>query len=89
LSTEYNCNPDWALGNLKTQSVAKVYKSQRRREVLERMNSLHWGATVSQPTSRTARLDRIARAIINGELSDSEIEAIQQVSLESHPLLLD
>lgn len=89
LSTEYNCNPNWALGNLKTQSVVEVYRSKRRREVLEYMNSLRWGPTVSQPTSRTARLDRIARAVMTGKLSDSEIEAIRLASLNSHSLMLD
>jgi len=89
LSTETSCNPNWALGNLKTQSVAEIYKSKRRREVLEYMNSLRWGPTVSQPTSRTARLDRIARAIMKGELSDSELEVIRLASLNSHSLILD
>jgi hypothetical protein len=89
LSTEYNCNRDWALGNLKTQSVAEVYQSSRRREMLEHMNSLHWGAAVAQPTARTARLDKIARAIMNGELSDAEIESIRIASLNSHSLILD
>jgi len=89
LSTEYNCSPGWEFGNLKTQSVAEVYKSKRRREVLERMNSMHWSAAVSQPTARTARLDRIARAIMNGELSDAGIESIRLASLNSHSLILD
>lgn len=89
LSTEYNCSPGWELGNLKTQSVAEVYKSKRRREVLEQMNSAHWSAAVSQPTARTARLDRIARAIINGQISDAEIESIRLASLNSHSLILD
>lgn len=89
LSTETGCNPAWALGNLKTQSVAEVYKGKRRREVLDDMNSQRWGPAVSQPTSRTARLDRIARAIMNGHLSDSAIEAIRLASLKSHSLMLD
>ena len=89
LSTEYNCSPGWELGNLKTQSVTEVYQSERRREVLKRMNSAHWSAAVSQPTARTARLDRIARAVINGQLSDAEIESIRLASLNSHSLILD
>jgi hypothetical protein len=89
LSTEYNCNPAWSFGNLKMQSVAEIYQSTRRRELLERMNALHWGAAISQPTARTARLDKIARAIMKGELSEAEIEAIRLASLQSHSLLLD
>lgn len=89
LSTETNCDPKWALGNLKAQSVAEIYESKRRREILEYMNSLRWGVTVSQPTSRTARLDRIAKAIMDGSLCDSEIEAIRLASLNSHSLILD
>lgn len=87
--TERNCDPAWALGNLKEQSVTDIYQSAERREVLARFDAAHWGPELSQPTSRTARLERIAHAIHNGALTDSAIEQIRQLSFASHRLLLD
>jgi hypothetical protein len=89
LSTEHNCDKNWALGNLKIQSVAEIYKSKRRRDILEYMNNHRWGPEVSQPTSRTARLDRIANAIMSGQLTDVDIEQIRKRSLNCHSLILD
>jgi uncharacterized Fe-S cluster-containing radical SAM superfamily protein len=91
LSTSHNCDrdPKWALGDLRTQSVAEVYQGKRRREIVEYANNLRWGPQVEQPTARTNRLDRIARAMMTGELNDGEIEAIRMASLQSHNLLLD
>ena len=90
ISTEHNCGtPEFAIGNLETQSVQEIYGSLRRQQLLNRMNTQCWGPGVAQPTPRTARLDRIARAIQHGELSDSDLEAIRLASLSSHSLLLD
>lgn len=90
ISTEHNCGtPEFAIGNLETQSVREIYGSVRRQRLLDRMNEQCWGPGVSQPTPRTARLDRIARAIHRGELDDSDLEAIRRASLSSHSLLLD
>jgi hypothetical protein len=88
-STAKNCDPQWALGDLRTQSVAEVYDCERRRDFIEHANRLRWGPTVEQPTARSNRLDRIARAIIRGELNDATIEDIRHQSLTSHRLLLD
>ena len=90
ISTEYNCGPDsTAIGNLKQQSVKEIYWGDKRRQQLEFMNSHRWGPEVSQPTPRTARLDRIATAIHSGALTDNDIQEIGLLSLNSHQLLLD
>lgn len=87
--TEMGCDPAWALGNLKEQSVDEIYRSARRMDFLRRADSCHWGPEMFQPHSRTARLDRIARVIRDGELTDADIEVIRQESLKSHTLLLN
>lgn len=89
LSTEHNCDPDWAIGDLKTQSVSEIYSGKQRRKVVERVKRYRWGPEVCQATSRTARLDRIAKAIMSGELSDNEITRIREHSLNEPALLLD
>ena len=66
------------MGNLLEESVDQIFRGRRRAELISYMNSRAWDASVAQPTSRTARLDRIARAIMHGELGDAEIEAIVQ-----------
>ena len=89
-STEFNCGPDsQVIGNLLDESVADIYKGARRRRLLEHMNAQRWGPDVSQPTPRTARLDRIAGAIRHGELTDADIHQIRDLSASSHQLLLD
>ncbi len=88
-STSHNCDPHWELGNLRTQTVADIYKGERRRRVIEHANRLHWGPAFEQATARTNRLDRIARAIISRQLDDRQIEEIRNLSLGSHALLLD
>lgn len=87
--TERNCQPAWALGNLKEQSVSEIYQGERRHEILTRFDATNWGPKISQPTSRTSRLDRIAQAIHQGVLTDSMIGQIRQLSTRSHRLLLD
>ncbi|MFO1500944.1 MAG: radical SAM protein [Verrucomicrobiota bacterium] len=87
--TEKNCQPAWALGNLKRQSVAEIYGGERRREILAQFDATHWGPEMSQPTPRTSRLDRIAQAIHQGVLTDSMIGQIRELSMHSHDLLLD
>jgi len=91
LSTEYNCDQgsDWVIGDLKTQNVSEIYQSARRKEILERCNAERWGPRVSQPTARTARLNRIARAVMDGQLSRDDIAKIRSLSLTSHRLILD
>src|ERR1041384_8368789 len=59
-TTEHNCDGSWVMGSLLNQSVREIYRSDRSRAVLARLNSHQWGPSVAQPTSRTARLDRIA-----------------------------
>jgi MoaA/NifB/PqqE/SkfB family radical SAM enzyme len=88
-STEYNCNAEWSLGNLRTQSVREIYQSPRRRQVLRLFYSCRWGPKLSQATARTARLDRIARALQAGEITDEDIEGVRRASTESIPMLLD
>lgn len=87
--TEHNCDRAWAVGSLLHQTVAEVYESPTRRAVLEYLNRHRWGPLVAQPTSRTARLDRIAKAIIAGELTDAAIGAIADVARGSHRVMLD
>jgi hypothetical protein len=90
LSTERNCSDDtWSFGNLKDQSVEDIYRSERRRQLLDYANAQRWGPDVAQPTSRTARLDRIAKAVWQRVLSADDLEEIRQLSLASHALLLD
>ena len=86
---ELNCDRRWVLGNLKWQSVEEVYRSSRRMEFLEMANHCRWGAELFHPHSRTARLDRIARAVRTGELTDNDIERICELSQGSHPLILN
>ena len=90
LSTAKNCDPQWAIGDLRTQDVAEIYRGDRRRALIEQANALRWGpAIIEQPTARTNRLDRLARAILRGELQDVAIDEIRRRSLVSHRLLLD
>lgn len=89
LSTETNTQEKWSFGNLKEQSVEEIYRSERRVQLLHYVNSHRWGPDVAQPTSRTARLDRIAKAVRDRVLTDEDIEQIRQISLTSHSLILD
>src|SRR5581483_686114 len=66
-TTERNCDAQWALGSLLNESVREIYGGDRRRALLAKLNSARWGPSVAQPTSRTARLDRIARALMSGD----------------------
>jgi hypothetical protein len=88
-TTETNCDPAWALGSLQSEGVAEIYRGHRRREVLDLYNAHRWGPRYCQATSRLARLDRIARAVNLGEITDEDIEQIRSASLASHRLLLD
>jgi hypothetical protein len=90
VSTEHNCGTqEFAIGNLTKQTIQEIYGGVQRKRLLNRMNEQCWGPEVSQPTSRTARLDRIARALQSGQLTDDDVEAIRVASLGSHSLLLD
>jgi MoaA/NifB/PqqE/SkfB family radical SAM enzyme len=86
---ELNCNRRWVIGNLKSQSVREVYRSQKRMDFVAMANGMRWGAQLFNPFTRSARLDRIARAIIHGELAERDIDFIRLESLRSHQLLLD
>lgn len=89
-STEYNCDPAWSLGSLRTSTIAEIYAGRRRREVLEKFNTLRWGPTVAQPTARTNRLDKIARLIRTRQLSVAQITAIREYAKTQYPgVLLD
>jgi len=87
--TERNCDPAWAMGNLKEQSVRQIYTGSRRRKILAKYEALSWGPEISQPTPRTARLDHIAQAIFSNTLTEEMIAHIRALSLYSHRLLLD
>jgi len=69
--------------------VSEIYKSEKRDYLLRLVNAQKWGPAVAQPTSRTARLDRIANAVREGLLSDKEISDIRRASLDSRNLILD
>jgi MoaA/NifB/PqqE/SkfB family radical SAM enzyme len=86
---ELNCNKNWVLGNLKDQSVQEIYHSIARRKFLEMANRMRWGPGLFHPFFRSVRLDRIAKAIISGHLSQREINVIRAESLRSHTLLLN
>ncbi len=88
LCTEHNCDPNWAVGNLKTQSVTGVYKGERRRQLLDIVHGVRMGPSAIEPNTRASRLDRIAKAIQSGVLTDTQIEAIRNASLNDPPLLL-
>ena len=88
-STEHNCDPEWAIGNLRTNSVQEIYRSERRKTMLQALNRSNWGPLVSQPMARTNRLDRIARAIRADQLDDEMVGAIASVARSTHRLLLD
>lgn len=88
-TTEHNCDGSWAMGSLLNQSVREIYQSERRRAVLARLNSHRWGPSVAQPTSRTARLDHIAKAVMSGELNSADLEDIRRRALQEHQVILD
>jgi uncharacterized Fe-S cluster-containing radical SAM superfamily protein len=88
-STSKNCDSMWALGDLRDQSVSEIYHGKIRQQIVETANQHRWGPSVEQPTARTNRLDRIARAIISEELTDDLIVQIRKASLSSHALILD
>ncbi|HEY0552521.1 MAG TPA: SPASM domain-containing protein [Verrucomicrobiae bacterium] len=66
---ELNCDRRWILGNLNTQSVEEIYRGDQHPGFLKMAKHSHWGRKLFHPHSRTARLDRIAKAIRNGELT--------------------
>jgi uncharacterized Fe-S cluster-containing radical SAM superfamily protein len=88
-TTERNCDVQWAMGSLLDQSVREIYTGDRRRAILARLNSERWGPSVAQPTSRTARLDRIAKALMSGELGSADIAEVQRHALQQHQVILD
>jgi MoaA/NifB/PqqE/SkfB family radical SAM enzyme len=86
---ELNCNRDWILGNLKDKTVREIYRGRERRNFLEMANRMKWGPGLFHPFFRSVRLDRIAKAIIRGQISDGEINEIRAESFKSHSLLLN
>jgi hypothetical protein len=86
---ELNCDQRWILGNLKSETVEEVYQGEPRIRFLEMAEQMRWGPKLFHPFSRTTRLDRIAKAVINGELTDELIALIRKKSHESPPLLLN
>jgi MoaA/NifB/PqqE/SkfB family radical SAM enzyme len=87
--TEMNCNPNYALGNLREQSVEEIFRSDVRAKFLAEADACRWGPRMFQPFSRTTRLDAIARAIQCDELTDGDIEAIRVASLNEPAMLLN
>ena len=87
--TEMNCNPKFALGNLRAQSVEEIFQSDIRAKFLAEAEACGWGPKMFQPFSRTARLDAIARAIQHQELTETDIECIRLASLNEPALLLN
>ncbi|MEZ5044089.1 MAG: radical SAM protein [Saprospiraceae bacterium] len=88
LCTEKNCDPKWAFGKLTEKSVYELYNGQERKKILEMVHKYKLGPEVMEPNTRSTRLDKIARAIHNGSLTDSEIKYIRQLSELDPPLLL-
>ncbi len=88
LCTDRNCDPSWAIGNLLTQTVDEIYHSPARRALLERVHSCRCGPAVCEATRRTPRLNRIARALMSGELTDAMVQEIRRRSAADRQLLL-
>ena len=86
---EMNCDPRRILGNLNESSVEDIYQGRPRKAFIEEADHCRWGPELFHPHSRTARLDRIARAIMSGEMTGEEIETIRRASTTSHKLLLN
>jgi hypothetical protein len=51
--------------------------------------TVHSYGSVAQSTSRTARLDQIAKALMSGELAAAELAEIQELALRQHRVILD
>jgi len=88
LCTDRNCYPSWAVGDLKTHTVAQIYHSPERRALLDKVHSYCLGPEVCEPTCRAVRLNRVAKAIQSGELTDADIKEIRCRSAGERPLLL-
>lgn len=88
LNTEKNCQSEWKVGDLRTESVAEIYHGSRRAKVLERVHAARLGRNMIEPNSRASRLDRIGRAIYRREISDETIERFRREAHLSPPLLL-
>ncbi len=83
-----NCYPAWSVGNLKNQSVEEIYRSEKRKKLLDRIHKHSCNHTVCEATCRTGRLNGIARALMSGELTDKHIEFIRNISLKNPGCLL-
>lgn len=90
-STEHNCDDRWAIGSLLEHSVADIYASERRAEVLGMLNRAAWQASVAQPFSRTNRLARIGTAIAQGTIDETNLMLLreQDSARGRHGVLLD
>lgn len=88
LCVDHNCYKEWAIGNLMEQSVEEIYAGPRRTQLLERVHEYRCGPEVCEATCRTPRLNRIARMIRSGELTDADIAEIRARTLDDPPLLL-
>lgn len=88
LCCDRNCDRNWAIGNLKHESVEQIWNGAKRVALLEHVNCQRCGPLVCEATCRVPRLNRIFEAIRRGELTPADIEAIAQVAQHERRLLL-
>jgi uncharacterized Fe-S cluster-containing radical SAM superfamily protein len=88
MNTEHNCDPLWRFGSLKENSVAEIYAGGRRRQLMDLVHAARLGPGVFEPNTRSARLDRIARAIQAGAITQPEIDRLRRAATEAPPLVL-
>jgi hypothetical protein len=70
------------------QSVQEIYAGQRRLQLLEHVHEVRCGPEVCEANCRTPRLNRIARMVRSGELTDADIAEIRALTQNDPPLLL-
>lgn len=88
LCTDRNCCGEWAIGDLKRESVAEIYAGSKRRDLLAAVHKVRCGPGVCEATCRTVRLNQIARAVQNGDLTNTGLAEIRLRESGARPLLL-
>ncbi len=88
LCVDRNCDPDYAIGNLRDQSVEQVYDSPARRRLLDRVHAGVCGPTVCPPTCRARRLNAIADRAHRGGVSQRDLAHVRNLASDTPPLLL-
>jgi len=83
-----NCTPGWAVGDLREQTVAEIYRSELRNALFERVHAAGCGPAQCEATCRTCRLNQIARDLRSGEMSEAELHDVAvQATTDPWPLL--